>query len=160
MDSETTTSATIPAPRLNFAAAAPTPFAAMLRLERSIEIDTTIRHLVTMRASQINGCAFCIDMHWKEARAAGESEERLHMLVAWPESALFDDRERAALALTEAVTLLGSGGVPDESWDPAAALFDEVEIANLLVQITAINSWNRLMIASRAEPGRYEVGDH
>lgn len=159
MSNQTTTSA-IPAPRLDLATAAPKAFAAMRRLEGSIELDATIRHLVQMRASQVNGCAFCVDMHWKEARAAGESEERLHMLFAWPESALFDDRERAALALTEAVTLIGPDHVPDEIWDPAAAVFSEAELANLLVQIAAINSWNRLMIASRTEPGHYAVGEH
>jgi AhpD family alkylhydroperoxidase len=160
MSNQTTTATTIPAARIDLAAAAPKPFAAMRRLEGSIELDATIRHLVQVRASQVNGCAFCVDMHWREARGAGETEERLYMLFAWPESALFDDRERAALALTEAVTLLGPDRVPDEIWDPAAARFEEAELANLLVQIAAINSWNRLMIASRTEPGHYEVGQH
>jgi AhpD family alkylhydroperoxidase len=160
MSDQTTTGGTIPATRLDLATAAPKPFAAMRRLEGSIELDATIRHLVQLRASQVNGCGFCVDMHWREARAAGETEERLYSLFAWPESALFDERERAALALTEAATLLGPSRVPDEIWDPAAALFSEGELANLMFQIAAINSWNRLMIASRTEPGHYRVGEH
>src|SRR5690349_24266983 len=132
--------------------------AAMLRLERSIELEEHLHHLLSLRASQINGCAFCIDMHWKDARAAGESEERLYSLAAWRESPLYEERERAALDLCEAMTLVADGHVPDEVWHRAAAAFGEDELAQLVFAIAAINTWNRLMITSRVEPGHYEPG--
>jgi AhpD family alkylhydroperoxidase len=160
MNIQTATNEGIEAPRLDLAAIATRQIAAMRRLEGSIELDEGLRHLVKMRASQINGCGYCIDMHWKEARAAGESEERGYMLGAWRESPLYDARERAALALTEAVTRLDDGHVPGAVWAAAAERFDAGELANLLFQITSINAWNRLMIASRAEPGHYQVGEH
>jgi AhpD family alkylhydroperoxidase len=147
-----------PAARIQLTDTAAKPMAALYRLERSIELDDALRHLVPMRASQINGCAFCIDMHWKEARASGESEERLYSLDAWRESPLYDERERAALALTEAVTLVSESHVPDEVWDEARASFDESELVGLVFAITAINAWNRLMITARVEPGHYEPG--
>jgi AhpD family alkylhydroperoxidase len=150
-------STTIPAERVNLGEAAPRQLAAMSRLEASIDLDPTIHHLVSLRASQVNGCAFCIDMHWKDALAAGESVERLYMLPAWRESSLYDERERAALALTEAVTLLGDGHVGDEVWEAAGAALGE-ELPQVLFAAVAINSWNRLMIASRAEAGLYEPG--
>jgi AhpD family alkylhydroperoxidase len=123
------------------------------------ELDPTIGHLVEMRASQMNGCAFCLDMHSKDARAIGEEESRLHLLPAWRESPAYSDRERAALALTEAVTALERGGVPDAVWDEAAARFDEEELAALVVKIAAINAWNRLQITTKAEPGHYQPRD-
>jgi alkylhydroperoxidase family enzyme len=98
-------------------------------------------------------------MHWKDARAAGEEEARLYLLDAWRESPGYSDRERAALALTEAVTALAPGGVPDAVWDAAAALFEEEEMAAVLCAIVAINAWNRLQIATKAEPGHYRAGD-
>ncbi len=147
---------TIPAGRMQLAARAPKPFLAMYQLEASIELDSTLRELVKLRASQINGCAFCIDMHWKDARAAGESEERLYLLDAWRESPIYSDRERAALALCEAVTLVGQGHVPDQVWEEAAAQLGD-ELGQLVFAIAAINTWNRLMIASRAEPGHYRA---
>jgi AhpD family alkylhydroperoxidase len=131
---------------------------AMYRLERSIELDETLANLVKVRASQINGCAVCIDMHWKDARAAGESEERLYSLDSWHESPLYDERERAALRLTEAMTLVADGHVPHEVWDDATESFSENELANLAFQITAINAWNRLMITFRVRPGLYQPG--
>src|SRR5579863_3205536 len=97
----------------------------MYQFSRSLDLDHGLRHLIEIRASQINRCAFCLDMHWKDARAAGESEERLYMLSAWRESPLYSDSERAALALCEAVTQLASGGVPDEVWEPAREHFDD-----------------------------------
>jgi len=135
--------------------AAAEPYAAMLRLDESIDVEQPLRELVKVRASQLNRCAFCIDMHWKDARALGESEERLYMLDAWRESALYDDRERAALALCEAMTLITDGHVPDAVWNEAAAEFDEHELAQLVYAIAAINTWNRLAITVRSEPGRY-----
>jgi AhpD family alkylhydroperoxidase len=135
--------------------AAAEPYAALLRLDESIEVEQPLRELVKVRASQLNGCAFCIDMHWKDARALGESEQRLYMLDAWRESPLYDDRERAALALCEAMTLVSEGQVPDDVWNDAAAAFDEDELAQLVYAIATINTWNRLAITARSEPGRY-----
>ena len=134
------------------------PYGAMFRFSRSIELDRTLRHLIEIRASQLNGCAFCLDMHWKDARAAGETEERLSMIPAWDESPLFDERERAALALTEAMTLISDNHVPDELWEDVSAHFDTEELAQVVFAITIINAWNRLMIASRTEPGHYQPG--
>jgi AhpD family alkylhydroperoxidase len=132
------------------------PLAAMVRLDQALEIEPRLRNLVKLRASQINGCAFCIDMHWKDARAEGEAEERLYSLDAWRESPLYEEHERAALALCEAVTLIRDGHVPDPVWDRAAKAFDEKELIHLMFAITSINSWNRLSISARLEPGHYE----
>jgi AhpD family alkylhydroperoxidase len=148
-------SATLGARRIAMDQLAPGPFAAMLRLEEAIELDERVRDLVTVRASQVNGCVFCIDMHWKEARAAGESEERLYSLDAWRESPLYSARERAALELCEAITLIADSHVPDEVWDAAAAEFEAAEISHLVFAITAINAWNRLVISARLAPGSY-----
>jgi AhpD family alkylhydroperoxidase len=146
----------IPAGRMQVLEKAPKPAAAMYRLEASIELDQPLADLVKVRASQVNGCAFCIDMHWKDARAAGESEERLYSLDAWRESPLYSERERAALELCEAMTLVAEGHVPDEVWDRARSAIVEEELAQLAFAITAINAWNRLMITTRVEPGHYE----
>ena len=148
-------SATLGARRIAMDELAPRPFAEMLRLEKAIELDDRVRRLVTVRASQINGCAFCLDMHWREARAAAESEDRLYSLDAWRESPLYSARERAALELCEAITLIADSHVPDELWDAAAAEFDPGELAHLVFAITAINAWNRLVISARLEPGSY-----
>jgi AhpD family alkylhydroperoxidase len=131
--------------------------AAMLRLERSIELEERLHYLLSLRASQINGCAFCIDMHWKDARAAGETEERLYALDAWRESPLYDERERAALELCEAMTLITEGHVPDAVWDRASEVLGD-EVAQVVFAVAAINTWNRLMITTRAEPGHYQAG--
>ena len=147
----------IPADRIQVDEVALKPMMAMYHLERSIQLDTALANLVKVRASQINGCAVCIDMHW-DARAAGESEERLYSLDAWRESPLFGERERAALGLTEAITRVTDGHVPDEVWDEARANLSESELANVVFQATAINAWNRLMITFRVEPGHYRVG--
>jgi AhpD family alkylhydroperoxidase len=148
----------IPARRIQLLAAAPKPTAAMLRLEGAIELKPRLSELVKVRASQINGCAVCIDMHWKDARAGGESEERLYSLGAWRESPLYDERERAALELCEAMTQISDGHVPDAVWERTSAAFDEAELAELVFAITAINAWNRLMITARVEPGHYKPG--
>jgi AhpD family alkylhydroperoxidase len=147
-----------PADRIQLSVVAPKQMAAMFRLERSIEIGDRLGNLIKVRASQINGCAFCIDMHWKDARAGGESEERLYSLGAWRQSHLYEKQERAALELCEAMTLVADGQVPDEVWDLVRAAFGEDELAQLVFAIAAINAWNRLMIASRTEPGHYEPG--
>jgi AhpD family alkylhydroperoxidase len=146
----------IPADRMQLAELAPRGYAAMFRLSSTVQLDQEIRELIDVRASQINGCAFCLDMHWKDARAAGETEERLYMLGAWRESPLYDERERAALALCEAMTVINEGHVPGEVWERAKAVFDQPELANLVFAITAINSWNRLNITARVEPGHYD----
>jgi AhpD family alkylhydroperoxidase len=146
----------IPAGRIQLRDLAGRQYAAMYRLQASIELEHRLHDLVALRASQVNGCAFCIDMHWKDARARGEAEERLYMLAAWRESALYDAREQAALALCEAITLIADGQVPDEVWERASAQFDEHELSQLVFEITAINAWNRLMITSRTEAGHYQ----
>ena len=148
----------IPAARIQMSEFAQRPLAALLRLEGAIELEGDLRNLINVRASQLNGCAVCIDMHWKDARAAGESEERLYSLNAWRESPLYSERERAALALCEAVTLVTEGHVPDEVWDRARQLFDERELIQLVFAIMAINAFNRLCITVRVEPGHYHPG--
>ena len=149
---------TIPAGRLSLTEHAPRQHAAMLRLERSIELDRGLHDLVSLRASQINGCAFCLDMHWQDARAAGETEARLYSLDAWRDSPLYSERERAALELCEAMTLVAETNVPDAVWERARASFDDDELAQLVFAIAAINAWNRLNVATRLEPGHYRPG--
>jgi AhpD family alkylhydroperoxidase len=146
-----------PADRLQLGGLVPRQIGALQRFG-AVELDPTLGHLVEMRASQINGCAFCLDMHSKDARAEGETEARLYLLSAWRECPDYSDRERAALALTEAMTVLEPGGVPDAIWDEAAARFDEAELGALVVKIASINAWNRLQISTKAEPGHYQPG--
>jgi AhpD family alkylhydroperoxidase len=148
----------IPADRIQLDEVGLKPMLAMFRFEQSIELDTRLANLIRLRASQVNGCPLCIDMHWKDARAAGESEERLYSLDAWHESPLYDERERAALRLTEAITRVAETHVPDDVWEEAAANLSESELVNAVFQITAINAWNRLMITFRVEPGHYQPG--
>jgi AhpD family alkylhydroperoxidase len=147
-----------PAQRIQLAEQAPERLmGAMMRLQSSIELEDRLHHLVSLRASQMNGCAFCIDMHWKDARAAGETEERLYSLDAWRESPLYDPRERAALDLCEAMTIISDGHVPDEVWERTSEVLDE-DLAQVIFAVAAINTWNRLMITARAQPGHYEPG--
>ena len=145
-------------PYVNLYRAFPAGYQALKALEDANAagpLDHRIFDLVKLRASQINGCAYCIDMHHKDARAAGETEDRLYMLPAWRESALYSAPERAALALTEAMTLIAGTGVPAEVEDAARAQFDEESYAVLVFTIATINTWNRVAITSHAEPGRY-----
>jgi AhpD family alkylhydroperoxidase len=128
----------------------------MIALDDAVELEPALRDLVSLRASIVNGCAYCVDMHTKDARKRGESEQRLYAVAAWHEAPFFDERERAALALTDAVTLVREGQVPRAVWDEAAEHFDEEELAQLLWAIVAINAWNRIAIATRMEPGKYE----
>ena len=142
--------------RLNPAAAAPELYKAFYAFSQAVtksSIDRTLRDLVHIRASQINGCAFCLDMHIKEATIHGERTLRLHHLAIWRESSLFSPRERAALAWTESVTKLGEHGVPDEIYEEARMQFSEKEIAELTFVVAEINGWNRLSIAFRNQPG-------
>jgi AhpD family alkylhydroperoxidase len=147
-----------PADRMQLGAVVPRQLGALQRFGAT-GLDPTIARLVEMRASQMNGCAYCLDMHSKDARAAGEDESRLHLLAAWRESPAYSDRERAALALTESMTVLERGGVPDAIWDEAAARFDEEELGHLVVVIASINTWNRLQITTKAEPGHYQPSE-
>ncbi|MGH9443868.1 MAG: carboxymuconolactone decarboxylase family protein [Thermoanaerobaculia bacterium] len=136
---------------------------AMLGLSKYLSqsgLEPTLLNLVNLRGSQINGCAYCIDMHWKDLRAEGESEQRLYGLDAWKESPYYTDRERAALAWTEAVTRLdlNNGHVPDSVFEEARLFFSEKELADLTLGVVAINGWNRLNIAFRTPPGSYQPG--
>jgi len=146
-------------PRLEGQKASPAAYHAMLGLEmfvRKSKLEPSLIHLVKMRASQINGCAYCLDMHSKDARAAGETEQRLYALNAWEETPFFTDRERAALAWTEVVTLVSKDHVPDAVYEAARQRFSEEELVNLTMAIVTINGWNRLCIAFRVVPGAYQ----
>ncbi|MCW0214864.1 MAG: carboxymuconolactone decarboxylase family protein [Pseudonocardia sp.] len=147
-------------PRLDLAGAAPEVYKAMVRFDSAARkgLDRTLHELVNIRASQINHCAFCIDMHTKDALAAGESVERIVQLPAWEESRHFyTPRELAAIELTEAVTVLTDGFVPDEVWDRVSPHFDTEELAHLVAAIAAINSWNRFAVTARFVPGSYRA---
>ncbi len=146
-------------PRLKYATASPGAYEAMLGLEKFVRgcgLEHSLLELIKLRASQINGCAFCIDMHWKDARAAGETEQRLYGLDAWEESPYYTPRERAALAWTEALTLISKTHAPDEVYAEAAKAFTPEELVNLTLAIVAINGWNRIAIGFRTEPGKYQ----
>lgn len=145
--------------RLNLAQVAPAAMKAMLGLGAAIA-DTSLEHslleLVKMRASQVNGCAFCLDMHSKDARAAGETEQRIYLLDAWEEADFYSPRERAALAWTEALTLVSQTHAPDAVYEELRAHFSEREIADLTLAIVAINGWNRISIGFRTPAGTYQ----
>jgi AhpD family alkylhydroperoxidase len=145
--------------RFSMFSAAPEAYKAMLGLERYLHdcgLEQPLLHLVKLRASQINGCAYCLDMHWKDLRAVGETEQRLYSLDAWRECPWYSVRERAALDWTEALTLITSGHVPDADYEKARPHFTEKELCDLTLAITTINAWNRISIASRTPPGTYE----
>ena len=138
---------------------APGAYHAMLGVERYIQqcgLEESLLHLIKLRVSQVNGCAYCIDMHWKDLRAGGESEQRLYGLDAWEESPYYTDRERAALAWAESVTNIQDGHVPDSVYEHVKNFFNGKELADLTLAVTAINSWNRLSIAARTVPGTYQ----
>ena len=144
--------------RINLMNVNPGIVQSMLGLEKQVSksgLDHTLLDLVRMRASQINGCAYCLDMHSKDARAAGETEQRLYGLNAWRETPYYSARERAALDWTEALTLVTEGHVPDEVYDRVRQEFSEDELAHLSLAIVAINGWNRLNVAARTVPGGY-----
>jgi AhpD family alkylhydroperoxidase len=121
-------------------------------------LEPALLDLIYFRVSQINGCAYCLDMHSKDLRAAGETEQRLYLLNAWRDSPFYSEREQAALAWAEAVTILSEGNVPDEVYEKARAQFSEEELVNLTLAVVAINGWNRLNIAFRTTPGSYKAG--
>jgi AhpD family alkylhydroperoxidase len=133
--------------RVDIVGCARDAYRAMAAFDRSVVFDRALRELVKIRASQINGCAYCIELHTRDARKAGESEQRIYALSAWHESPLFSEHERAALALTDAITNIAGAGVPDTVYEQATEHFDEAELANLILAITAINAWNRIGIA-------------
>ncbi len=134
--------------RIDLKATAPDAYRAMAAFDRSIELDSALRELVKIRASQLNGCAYCIALHTRDARKAGESEQRLYALAAWRESPLFTERERMALELTDVITGIGKRGVPDAVYKRAASEFSAAELANLIFAVTAINAWNRIAVSS------------
>ena len=144
--------------RFDYDKAAPGVYKAMMGLEKYLHtcgLEESLLHLVKLRASQINGCAYCIDMHWKDARAGGESEQRLYGLDAWREAAYYTDRERAALEWTEALTNVTDGHVPDAIYDAVRGQFSDKELVDLAWAVAAINAWNRMAIGFRATPGGY-----
>jgi AhpD family alkylhydroperoxidase len=150
--------------RLDFDAEAPAFSQAMAHLDRAATkeldkagIDPRLRELIRVRASQLNGCAYCVDMHTKDARAIGETEQRIYALPVWRETAFFTSRERAALAFTESVTLAATTHVPDSDYEAVAARFSPAEIGALIALIATINSWNRIGVSSHAwAPGSYQ----
>jgi AhpD family alkylhydroperoxidase len=147
-------------PRIDYRQFSQAALQAMLALEQYLAgcgFDHTFMHLLKLRASQINGCAYCIDMHSIDARAAGETEQRLYALDAWRETPFFDDRERAALAWIEAVTLVSQSHVPDVVYDEARKHFSEKEIVDLTYLASTINAWNRIAVSMRAVPGLYKA---
>jgi AhpD family alkylhydroperoxidase len=143
--------------RMNIRREAPDVSKAMAELEREITLEPVVRELVKLRASILNGCAYCIDMHSKVARKAVESEQRLYAVAAWRDAPFFSERERAALALTDAITLVAETRVPTEVYEQAAVYFESEELAHLIWQIVAINVWNRVAIATRTTVGNYQA---
>jgi len=147
-------------PRIDYLKLARGAYHAMLGIEHYLQqsgLEESLQNLIKLRVSQVNGCAYCIDMHWKDLRAAGESEQRLYGLDAWEESPYYTDRERAALAWAESVTNIQEGHVPDAVFERVKEFFNEKELADLTLAVTAINSWNRLSIAARTVPGTYQT---
>ncbi len=149
--------------RLDMKTASEGAYRAMLQLETYLNhstIEKRLLLLIKMRASQINGCAYCLDMHSLDARAEGETEQRLYTLNAWRETPFFSERERAALEWTEALTLIHQTHAPDEMYEKVRSQFSETELADLTVAITTINAWNRIAIGFRSEPGKYQPRKH
>lgn len=145
--------------RSNYYALAPEGIKAMLGLEKYIHgtaLEPNLIHLIKLRVSQLNGCAYCIDMHWKDLRALGETEQRLYSLDAWRESSYYTDRERAAFAWAESLTFITNGHVPDSVYAAAREQFAEKDLVDLALVTTTINAWNRVAIAFRAKAGPYQ----
>jgi AhpD family alkylhydroperoxidase len=152
----TTSTTTFEQPRLDIARRARPAYRAMVALDGAVELDSSLRDLVSLRASILNGCAYCVDMHTLDARARGEMERRLYAVATWHEAPFFSERERAAFGLTDAITLVAASHVPRETFEAAREHFDEEELAQLIWAITSINAWNRIAIATRMLPGEYE----
>ncbi|TKR30671.1 carboxymuconolactone decarboxylase family protein [Luteimonas gilva] len=149
-------------PRMEFWKAAPNAYKAMMAMDAYLHesVDIALLHLIKLRASQMNGCAYCIDMHWKDARAAGETEQRLYGLDAWREAPYYSDRERAVLEWTEALTNIQDGHAPEAVYHAVRVHFSDKELADLTWAIAAINAWNRVAIGFRSEAGSYRVRAH
>lgn len=146
-------------PRIDYSKFRHGAFEALLGVEKYLHecgLEPRLLDLMRLRASQINGCAYCIDMHWKDLKVAGETDQRLYGLDAWQESPYYTDRERAVLAWTEAVTNINEGRVPDSVFAELGKFFSEKEVADLTLAVTSINSWNRMNIALRTVPGTYQ----
>jgi AhpD family alkylhydroperoxidase len=149
-----------PMTRLNYKATSPNAYQALLTLEghvRASGLETALRDLMYLRVSQLNGCAFCVDMHSKDLRAAGEKNERLDCLAVWKEAPFYTPRERAALRYAEAVTQLGPHGVDDGAYDEARSVFGDAPLVELTLAIATINAWNRLGIAFQSKAGLYQA---
>ena len=149
--------------RIDYTKVGPGPLRAMYGLEKYLaesSIEKPLRELIKLRASQINGCAYCIDMHWKDARAAGESEQRLYGLSAWREAPYYSERERAALAWMEELTLIAEHHVSDELYEETRRQFSEQELVDLTLAVATINAWNRIAISFRSEAGSYQPPVH
>ena len=147
-------------PRIDSYKVAPEGYKALLGLETYLKhsgLELPLLHLIKLRASQVNGCAYCIDMHWKDLKAIGETEQRLYGLDAWEESPYYSERERAALAWTEAVTRITDGHASDDVYERVRTQFNEKELTDLTLAIATINAWNRLAISLRAVPGAYQA---
>lgn len=152
-----------PKPRIDLAHVSAEAMRAMLGLEtymRGSSLEPSLYELVKLRASMINGCAYCVDMHTKDARYAGETEQRLYAVSVWRETPFFTPRERAALAWTDALTDIAHGGVPDALYEQVRTKFDERELVDLTMAVVTINSWNRLAVSLRAPVGDYQPGEH
>ena len=148
------------ASRIDYTKVAPGALRAMYGLEKYLaesSIEAPLRDLIKLRASQINGCAYCVDMHWKDARAAGETEQRLYGLVAWREAPYYTERERAALEWTEALTLIADNHVTEELYEQTRRAFSEQELVDLTLAVVTINAWNRIAISFRSEAGSYQA---
>lgn len=144
--------------RINYNEVAPAAFTAIFAIERYVRssgLDPALLHLIKLRASYMNGCAYCVDMHTTDARHDGETEQRLYAVPVWRETPFFTERERAALAWTEAVTAIGRAGVTDDLFAQASAHFSHAELVDLTMAVIAINAWNRLSVTFRTEPGSY-----
>jgi AhpD family alkylhydroperoxidase len=153
MSIQTTTS--FEQPRIDLSRQASAAYRAMLALDSAVELDSSLRDLVCLRASILNGCAYCVDMHTLDARARNESEQRLYAVSAWHEAPFFTERERAALQLTDNMTLIADSHVPRDAFDEARAQFDDEEFGQLIWAIIVINAWNRMAITTRTLPGQY-----
>jgi AhpD family alkylhydroperoxidase len=150
-------------PRIDYTKVGSGALRAMYGLEKYLaesSIEKPLRELIKVRASQINGCAYCIDMHWKDARAGGETEQRLYGLVAWREAPYYTERERAALAWTEELTLIAEHHVSDKLYEQTRRQFSEQELVDLTLAVVTINAWNRIAISFRSEAGSYQPPAH
>jgi AhpD family alkylhydroperoxidase len=150
-------------PRIDYEHASPLALKAMYNLQGAVNrsgLEASLHELVKLRASQINGCAYCVDMHSKDARAHGESDERLQLVCVWREAPHFSDRERAALLWTETLTRIADRGVPDDVFDEVRQHFSEEELVNLTLAVVTINAWNRIAISFRPEVGPYQAPAH